>query len=163
MEDGMRAKEIMTAAPVCVTRDDTVRRAARLMNDVDIGFLPVVDDLSTMRPAGVITDRDITVRGVANGYRDDDTVAKYMTSGFLARVDPETPVSEVVRQMKERQLRRILVVGDEDRLVGVIAQADLATNGRDPREVADTVASISEPAEPRRDTAADIDSDPAVG
>jgi len=146
----MKAKDLMTHTPECVTRDDTVQQAARIMRDLDVGFVPVVEDRKTMRLAGVITDRDIAIRCVAEGYRDGSTVGDHMTTGFIARVAPEADVDEVVKQMQERRIRRIPVVEGEDKLVGVIAQADVATEVPDAEEVAQTVARISEPAEPRR-------------
>ena len=146
----MKAKDLMTRAPECVTREDSVKRAAELMRDLDVGFMPVVEDRTSMRLAGVLTDRDIAVRCVANGYRPDDRVGDYMTTGYIARVDSDADLDEVVAHMQDRQLRRIPVVEEEDRLVGVIAQADLATESRDSREVATTLARVSEPAQPRR-------------
>ena len=146
----MKAKDLMTHTPECVTRDDTVQQAARIMRDLDVGFVPVVEDRKTMRLAGVITDRDIAIRCVAEGYRDGSTVGDHMTTGFIARVAPEADVDEVVKQMQERRIRRIPVVEGDDKLVGVIAQADVATEVQDAEEVAQTVARISEPAEPRR-------------
>jgi CBS domain-containing protein len=146
----MKAKDLMTLTPECVTRTDTVQQAARIMRDLDVGFVPVVEDRTTMRLAGVITDRDIAIRCVAEGFRDGSTVGEHMTTGFIARVEPDADIADVVQQMQERQIRRIAVVEGEDKLVGVIAQADLATEVPDPEEIAATVARISEPAEPRR-------------
>lgn len=146
----MKASDMMTRSPKCVTRDDTVQNAAVLMRDLDVGFIPVVDDHDSCRLVGVLTDRDIAIRCVADGYEPGDTVGSYMTSGYIARVDPEATVEEVIEQMQSRQLRRVAVVEGDDRLVGVIAQADLATENHDSREVANTLARVSEPAEPRR-------------
>lgn len=146
----MKAKDLMTRAPECVTREDTIKHAAELMRDLDVGFIPVVEDRTSMRLAGVLTDRDIAIRCVADGYRPADEVGQYMTGGYIARVDVDADLDEVIAHMQERQLRRIPVVEEEDRLVGVIAQADLATENRDSREVATTLARVSEPAHPRR-------------
>jgi len=146
----MKAKDLMTQKPECVTREESVQQAARIMRDLDVGFVPVVEDRRTMRLAGVITDRDIAVRLVAEGFRDNAKVGDYMSSGSIARVDPETDVEDVVRQMQERRVRRIPVIEGEDRLVGVIAQADVAMDVPDEASVAETVSRISEPGEPRR-------------
>jgi CBS domain-containing protein len=149
-EAGVKARDMMTPAPACATREDTVQKAAALMRDLDVGFIPIVDDRDSMRLVGVLTDRDIAIRCVADGHHPGESVGSCMTSGYIARVDPDADMDEVVEQMKTRQLRRVAVVEAEDRLVGVISQADLATENHDSREVANTLARVSEPAEPRR-------------
>lgn len=140
----MKARELMTSNPECVTREDSLQRAAQIMRDLDVGFVPVVDDRSSMRLSGVITDRDITIRAVADG-RSDGRVADCMSSGNLRTVRPEDSDRDVMQAMKDAQVRRIPVVEEGDRLVGVIAQADIATEGVGDRQVGDTVEKISEP------------------
>ena len=140
----MKARELMTSNPECVTREDTLQRAAQIMRDLDVGFVPVVDDRSSMRLTGVITDRDIAVRAVADG-RSDGSVADCMTAGSLRTVTPEDSDNDVMRAMRDAQVRRIPVVEDGNRLVGIIAQADLATQGAGDKAVGDVVEKISEP------------------
>jgi CBS domain-containing protein len=144
----MKAREIMTPNPECVTRDDTISRAAEIMRELDVGFVPVVDRAS-MRLEGVITDRDITIRHVADRHPDSCTVGDHMTSSGIRTVTPEDDVKDVMEAMKQDQVRRIPVV-DGQRLVGVIAQADIATERVGDRKVGDTVEKISEPGRPRR-------------
>lgn len=139
----MKARELMTSNPECVTRDDSLQRAAQIMRDHDTGFVPVVDDRSSMRLSGVITDRDIAIRAVAEG-RTDGRVADCMSSGTLRTVRPDDSDDDVMRAMKDAQVRRLPVV-ENDRLVGVIAQADIATEGVGDRKVGETVEKISEP------------------
>jgi CBS domain-containing protein len=148
----MRARDIMTANPRAVTSDDTVTTAARLMRELDVGLIPVVDDSNSMRLRGVITDRDIAVRHVAEGHGDDCRVSAHMSEGALTTATPDDDVDDVMDRMQRAQVRRIPVVEDGDRLVGIIAQADLATDvgPGEPVEVAKTVEKISEPAEPQR-------------
>lgn len=145
----MKARDIMTPNPECVTRDDTVVRAAQIMRELDVGFVPVVDR-SSMRLEGVITDRDIAVRHVADTHPNTCTVGDHMTTGGIRTVSPDDDVKDVMEAMKQEQVRRIPVVEGGQRLVGVIAQADLATEGVGDRKVGDTVEKISEPAKPRR-------------
>jgi CBS domain-containing protein len=145
----MKAHELMTSNPECLTREDSLQRAAQLMRDLDVGSIPVVDDRSSMRLAGVITDRDITVRHVAEGHAEC-TVGDHMSSGNLRTCRPDDSNEDVLRTMREAQVRRVPVVDEGDRLVGIIAQADIATKSIGDRKVGQTVEEISEPSRPRR-------------
>jgi CBS domain-containing protein len=143
----MKAREIMSSDLECVTRQDSLTRAAQLMKQADIGAVPVVDDSSSMRLVGVITDRDITTRHVAGDNADDCTVGDHMTEGRLFTCSPDDEVEQVLRTMKSEQVRRVPVVEGE-RLVGIIAQADIS-HLSDDRQVHDTVERISEPGRDR--------------
>ena len=138
----MKARDIMTANPRCVTASDSASRAAEIMRDSDVGVVPVIEDSGSMRLAGVVTDRDLAVRVVAEGRNGETNVREIMSSG-LATVRPDDDVDRVTELMKREQVRRIPVVED-DRLVGIIAQADVAREGRD-RKTGDVVEKISEP------------------
>jgi CBS domain-containing protein len=140
----MKAREIMSSNIECVTREDSLTRAAQLMRDSDIGALPVVDDHSSMRLLGIITDRDIAVRHVAGDNSDDCTVGDHMTSGKLYTASPDDDVDMVMRTMKTEQVRRVPVCEGE-RLVGMIAQADIATEAIDDARTGEVVERISEP------------------
>lgn len=139
-----RARDIMTANPQCVTSDDTITRAAEIMRDSNVGVVPVVEDHSSMRLAGIVTDRDIAVRVVAEGRNVDQIRTRDIMSSGLATVDPEADVDQVMDLMKRDQVRRIPVV-EGDRLVGIIAQADIATGIGSDRKTGDVVEKISEP------------------
>lgn len=139
----MKARDVMTPNPQCVTREDTLAHAARIMRTADTGFVPVVDDRTSMRLTGVITDRDIAVRHVADDHPNECNVGDHMSSG-VRTVRPDDDVDDVMKVMKAEQIRRVPVV-DNDRIVGVIAQADLATHHVGDRKVGDTVEKISEP------------------
>ncbi len=138
----MKARDIMTANPRTVTPDESVTRAAEIMREADVGVVPVVEDTGSMRLAGLITDRDIAVRIVAEGRDNKATVREIMSSG-LATVRPDDDLDRVTELMKTEQVRRIPVC-EGDRLVGIIAQADVAREGRD-RKTGDVVEEISEP------------------
>ena len=147
----MNAREIMTADPACCTPQDTARDAARKMVEHDCGCLPVVDDMGAKHIVGVVTDRDLAARGLAEG-KGADTPVRDLMSASPSCCTPESDLGEVERIMAERQVRRVPVIDAEDRVVGMIAQADLARAGRgvDDREVGQTVERISEPTnEPR--------------
>ncbi|MGH7444118.1 MAG: CBS domain-containing protein [Longimicrobiales bacterium] len=139
----MKARDVMTQNPQCVTRDDKLADAARIMRSADTGFVPVVDDRNSMRLSGVITDRDIAIRHVADSHPNDCAVGDHM-SDSIRTVSPDDDVDNVMKLMQRDQIRRVPVV-ENDRLVGVIAQADLATKRVGDKKVGETVEKISEP------------------
>lgn len=124
----MLAREMMTADPQIVTPGDPLLRAASIMRDLEVGAVAVVENRDSMRPVGIITDRDIAIRHVAAGHPYGCTCAHVMTRGPLAAVSPDTPVDEVVAKMAAHRLRRMLVV-ENGALAGIIEHPELA--GRD--------------------------------
>lgn len=147
----MRARDAMTPDPRFVTREGTVSEAASIMRDVDVGLVPVVEDADSRRLEGVITDRDIAVRHVAERHTDDCRVEDHM-SKELATVSPDDDSDAVMDRMRRHRVRRIPVVEDGSRLVGIVAQANLAVKLGSERaeEVEETIEAISQPAEPDR-------------
>ena len=144
----MKASDIMTPDPACVTPDDSARQAAQLMADNDCGCLPVVDSHGSNKVIGVITDRDIAVRGVARG-RSSDTLVRDLMTRDATTCPPDADLKEVERAMSDRQVRRIVVADADGCACGIISQADLArASDRDVSEhvVARVVERISEPA-----------------
>jgi CBS domain-containing protein len=142
----MKVRQIMTPDPQAVTPDETVSRAARIMRDLDVGIVPVVQDQNSRRLRGVITDRDIAVRHVADGHNGDCRVGDHMSED-ITRATPDDDVDDLMRQMQTRQIRRVPVVDADERLVGIVAQADIAIEmgPREPTEVVETLEKISEP------------------
>jgi CBS domain-containing protein len=146
----MKAQDLMTTSPVCCTPEDPVQRAAQLMADNDCGVIPVVAGRNDSSVIGVITDRDIAIRGVAKGKGADARVRDLMTPDpFCCSAD--TDVKDVERVMAERQVRRVVVVDGDGCCLGVIAQADLARAAKRTKDVSDlevarVVERISEPA-----------------
>ncbi len=141
----MKAREIMTGDPACLTPDDTVSRAAQLMRENDCGAIPVVDDRTGMHLRGIITDRDLAIRHTAERHTDDCRVGDHMTTERLTCVRPDADLSEVLRSMERDRVRRVPVVEDGDRLVGMIAQADVALERDGGSDVGELVEEISEP------------------
>ena len=139
-----RARDIMTANPQCVTPDDTVTRVAEIMRDSDVGSVPVVEDQGTMRLTGLVTDRDIALRVVAEGRNSADLRTRDVMSSGITTVNPDDDVEHVLDLMKSEQIRRIPVV-EGDRIVGIIAQADVATDLGKDRKTGEVVEKISEP------------------
>ena len=143
----MIVRTLMTRTPIVVRETESVRRAAELMREHDVGFLPVLYDTGGVpRLAGVLTDRDIVLRCVAQGLAPDSFVATVMSRAPLATVRRESPVEEVVQLMERARVRRLPVVDGDNRLVGVIALADVVrTLGREePETVEEILERVSE-------------------
>jgi predicted transcriptional regulator len=134
----------MTANPQVVTPNDSIQRAAQIMRDSDVGVVPVVDDQGSMRLAGIVTDRDIAVRVVAEGRNSNDIRLTEVMSSGISSVGPDDGLERVMDLMKREQVRRVPVC-EGDRLVGIIAQADIATDQGSDRKTGDVVEKISEP------------------
>lgn len=135
----MHIRDVMTPNPRTVTPDDSIQNAARIMRDEDTGAVPVVDN---GRPVGMVTDRDIVVRAVADGSQLNRPVSEIVT-GAVVTVTPDTSTRDAAQLMSEHQIRRLPVVENE-RLVGIVSLGDLAVKeGRDGR-TGDTLQSISE-------------------
>lgn len=143
----MRASEIMTGDPACCTPEDSVEMAARVMVAKDCGCLPVVEDVERKRVIGVVTDRDLTARALAEGLGPETSIRDVMSNAPMC-CSPEDRVEEIERIMAERQVRRVPVVDDEGLCLGMVAQADLVRNedATGDSEVRRTIERISEPA-----------------
>ena len=139
----MRVKDIMSSTVHSAQSGDTIAAAARIMGDKDVGFLPV---LNARKIVGVVTDRDIAVRGVGAGVRSDEPVAKVMTKNAVT-CSQDCDVDDALEMMSREQVRRLPVCGSENDLIGVVALADAAERGFDRREVAETLKEICEPTE----------------
>ena len=138
----MKAKEIMSKTPTVVTPDTSVQEAARMMKSEDVGVLPVVDSQGSRRLVGLITDRDIAIRVVAEG-RTSATVSDAMSSN-LKTAKPDDSVKDVMALMGSEQVRRIPIVDDSGAIVGIVAQADIVLEGDDKRAER-TIEAISQP------------------
>jgi CBS domain-containing protein len=142
----MQLKEIMTCNVESITREAHVSEAARKMAAHDIGFLVVIDDKG---PVGVITDRDITIRVVAEGLNPTEVpVGKAMTPEVEV-VDETLDVEAAANLMKDKQIRRLLIRGENDRYVGVVSLGDLAVDTGNDQLSGATLEEISKPAQPR--------------
>ena len=139
----MRVQDIMTSDPACCRPDSSIVEAARLMAEKDCGALPVVDE--TGAPVGVVTDRDICCRGVAEGKSGETRVSEVMSSDVLT-VAPEDDVSTCCNRMEERQVRRAVVTDGAGKCCGIVAQADVAREA-DSAETAELVRDVSAPRE----------------
>ena len=140
----MQVKDIMTTDPACCTPDTTLQRVAEMMVEHDCGEIPVVENAASMKPVGVITDRDITCRTVAKGLNPlTMTVSECMTTPCVT-VTPDTPLDECCKVMEENRIRRVPVVDAAGACCGIVALADIARQAAK-RETAEVVKEVSEP------------------
>jgi CBS domain-containing protein len=147
----MKVRELMTPDPEVVTPEQPISRAAQIMRHRDVGIVPVVSDTESNNLIGVITDRDIAVRHVADSHMEDCTVGAHMTREDIETVKETDDSTQVMEAMKRRDVRRIPVTNDRGAVVGVVAQADIAVSPQIPKgDVADVVHAISEPAHTAR-------------
>ena len=137
----LRCREIMTATVLATTREMSLKDAAQMMKDGDIGVLPVVER-ETNKLVGIVTDRDIVVRAVAVGKSADATVAEAMTTELFT-AKPDDYAFEAIRTMGERQVRRIPIIDEAGILQGIVSMADVALEMEDEREIAETLEEIS--------------------
>jgi CBS domain-containing protein len=140
----MKVQQIMTGNPRSVTPDSTVREAAQLMKEIDAGVVPVVESGSSSRLVGVVTDRDIALRVVAEGKETSCKVRDVMSADRLATCSPTDDVDRVMETMSREQVRRIPIVDERGSLVGIVAQADIVRKADD-RKAEKTVEKISNP------------------
>src|SRR5437867_10510627 len=121
----MKVKD-MTSDPACCTSDTSLPEVARMMVDRDCGEIPVVENTSSKLPIGVVTDRDIVCRTIANGLNPLDLTAADCMSKPIVTVTPDMSLEECCRIMEEKLIRRVPVVNDRGSCVGIIAIADIA-------------------------------------
>ncbi|MGH8603923.1 MAG: CBS domain-containing protein [Gammaproteobacteria bacterium] len=122
----MNVMQIMTPAPACCMPDDCLPDVAALMVEYDCGGIPVVESMETLKPIGVITDRDIACRAVTEGNGAlEKTVVDYMSSPCVA-VTAETSIEDCCQILEKHRIRRVPVVDDDGILCGMVSQADIA-------------------------------------
>ncbi len=119
---GKSIRELMTENPRTVATDQSIVEAARIMRDDDVGLVPVVEG---DRLVGVVTDRDLAIRVLAEG-KDGETPVSEIASKDVVTVDPQQSLDEAARLMAQHQIRRLPVCEEDGRLVGILAQRDIA-------------------------------------
>lgn len=140
----MKVRDVMTAEPTCCTPETSLEAVSRLMIDCDCGAIPVVGDLAAKFPIGIITDRDIVTRVVATGQDPHGlTVRACMTSPAIT-VTADTSLADCLKLLEINQIRRMIVVDAAGAVVGVVAQADIATHATK-RRAGELVREVSHP------------------
>ena len=141
----MQVRDVMTNDPECVTPGATIREAAQVMQRENVGIVPVVEEKNTKRLVGVVTDRDIAIRVVAEGRDAGTRVSEVMSASRITTCTPDDNVDDAMEAMATEQLRRIPIVDERGSLIGIVAQADILRKSRDGQQAASTVREISEP------------------
>ena len=141
----MTCAEVMTPSPTCCISQHTAIEAAELMQREDVGLVPVIAD-DGRKLIGVITDRDIVLKVVAEGRDPRSTAVTEVMSTDVVTCLPQESVETVMEQMASRQIRRIPIVDRDGSIVGIVSQADVATRIANPQETGQVVQAISEPA-----------------
>jgi CBS domain-containing protein len=132
-------RELMTVNPRSLESGSTVTEAARLMRDEDVGIVPVTEGEKLV---GTVTDRDIAIRVVAEGKSPETVTVGEIASRELVTIDPQQDLDEALKLMAKHQVRRLPVVEEDGRLVGIVAQADVAKHASD-EQTGDLVEDIS--------------------
>ena len=132
-------REVMTSKLCSIDTDKSITYAAKMMRDEDVGLAPIVEG---DRLVGVLTDRDIAVRVVAEGRDPEQVKVTEVASRDVVTLDPQQDLDEALRLMAQHQVRRLPVVEEDGRLVGVVAQADVAQQA-DERKTGEVVEQIS--------------------
>jgi CBS domain-containing protein len=142
-------RDLMTPDPTCCMPQTPVNEVARLMVQEDCGLIPIVENEQNRRLLGVVTDRDIVLRVVAKDLDPSTTQVGEVMSKHIARLRPTATVNNCVQVMADEQVRRVPIVDENDRIIGIVAQADLARasaqNEELEDELAEAVEEISEP------------------
>jgi CBS domain-containing protein len=138
----MKAHEIMSTACETIPASESIQVAAIIMRDADVGMLPVVNDAGDL--LGTVTDRDIVVRGLAQGKGADAPVEDVMTTNIIC-CDADDDIGELAQTMEEKQVRRVVVVSGEKRIVGVVSLADIATRSPDRDLGGEVLEKVSQP------------------
>ena len=136
-----RCRDIMTSNVTTARREMTLQEIARLMRDGDMGIVPVVDEAKML--VGVVTDRDIVVRAIAQGLNWETTTVGDVMTTELFTVRPDDFVFQAIRLMGDKQVRRVPVVDENGALQGILSMADIALEVEDEREIAEALEDIS--------------------
>jgi CBS domain-containing protein len=136
--------EVMTKDPFCCLPNDSVEKVAMMMKRDDIGAIPVIETEHTKKLIGIVTDRDLTLKIIAEGLDPKTTEVNAVMTPNVVTCLADDDLQKALDAMAEHQLRRMLVVDNEHRIVGIIAQADVATRIDQPAKTGEMVKEISQ-------------------
>jgi len=140
----MQVRQVMTAGVECIRPTESIAQAAERMRDLNVGALPVCG--ANDRLVGIITDRDITIRGTADGSQPEATAVDELMTPHVFYCFEDQEIDEAARLMREKQVRRLVVLNRDKRLVGIVSLGDVALDTHDEQLVGSTLEAISEPA-----------------
>ncbi|HEX7621189.1 MAG TPA: CBS domain-containing protein [Anaerolineales bacterium] len=139
-----KCDEVMTKNPVCCLPNDMVEKVAQLMKRENIGSIPVIDNEQTNKLIGIVTDRDLTLKIVAEGRDAKSIKVEAVMTRKVVTCHAEDDLQKALDEMSGHQLRRIPVVDSDNKILGIIAQADVATRVNQPEKTAEMVKQISQ-------------------
>jgi len=139
-----KCNEVMTKNPVCCLPDDMAAKAAELMKSENIGSIPVIENEQTKKLVGIVTDRDLTLEVLAKGLDAKSTKVEAVMTHNLVTCLVSDDLQKALDAMAKHQLRRIPVVDTDNKIVGIIAQADVATRVDQPEKTAEMLKEISQ-------------------
>jgi CBS domain-containing protein len=139
-----KCSEVMTSNPVCCLPDDMAADVAELMRSENSGSIPVVENTETRKLVGIVTDRDLALRIVAEGLDAKSTQVEVVMTREVVTCLADDDLQKALDAMADHQLRRIPIVDNDRRVVGIIAQADVATRGDQPEKTGELVREISQ-------------------
>jgi CBS domain-containing protein len=139
-----KCDEVMTKNPVCCLPDDMVVKAAQLMKRENIGPIPVIENEETRKLVGIVTDRDLALKIVAEGRDAKSTKVEAVMTREVVTCRADDDLQIALDAMSEHQLRRIPIVDNDNKIVGIISQADVATRVDQPEKTAEMVKEISQ-------------------
>lgn len=145
----MTCADVMTKDPSCCVPTDSAARVAKIMKTENVGSIPVCESRNSRKLIGIVTDRDLALHVVAEARDAAGTLVKDVMSGDPFTCNPQDDLQKALDAMQSRQVRRIPVVDQRGQLMGIIAQADIATRGNQPEKTAETVEQISRPSTAR--------------
>ena len=138
-----KCREVMTAEPVCCVPTDTVARIAKLMKTENIGSVPICEDRHGKKLLGIVTDRDLALQIVAENREASSTKVQNIMTREPLTCRAVDDLQTALDAMEKHQVRRILVIDDDRRLIGMISQADVAVRSDEPEKTAEVVQEIS--------------------
>jgi CBS domain-containing protein len=139
-----KCSEVMTNKPVCCLPNDTAAKAAGLMKSGNVGSIPVVENEQTRKLVGIVTDRDLALKVVADGQDANSIRVQAVMTRKVVTCLADDDLQKALEAMAQHQLRRIPVVDENDKIVGIIAQADVATRVDQPEKTGEMVKEISQ-------------------
>jgi CBS domain-containing protein len=139
-----KCNEVMTRDPVCCLPNDSVAKAAELMKNENIGSIPVIENEQSQKLVGIVTDRDLALKIVATALDAKSTKVERVMTHKVVTCHADDDLQRALDAMAEHQLRRIPVVDNDNKIVGIIAQADVATRADQPEKTAEVVKEISQ-------------------
>ncbi|RJP79708.1 MAG: CBS domain-containing protein [Candidatus Zixiibacteriota bacterium] len=142
-----KVNDVMTRGVELIDVDFSIREAAEMMRDLDIGVAPVAENDELV---GMLTDRDIVIRAIAEGLDPDDTSVRDVMTEDVEYCYEDDDLEEAGRIMRDRQIRRLIVLNRGDEVIGILSLGDLATKTQDEEMAGDVLQEISEPSKPER-------------